>query len=96
MCGGDEDTIYNVLACYKIVPFNTLHSGFDILNYVQILPKCILVLCGLLEVQRLIKFWIFLQLNLTAGEEVEIEYEVDGWFYVSNSHGMFCRATLRC
>lgn len=24
-----------------------------------------------------------LQLNLTAGEEVEIEYEVDGWFYVS-------------
>ena len=25
----------------------------------------------------------FLQLNLTAGEEVEIDYEVDGWFYVS-------------
>lgn len=25
----------------------------------------------------------FVQLNLTAGEEVEIEYEVDGWFYVS-------------
>lgn len=25
----------------------------------------------------------FLQLNLTAGEEFEIEYEVDGWFYVS-------------
>lgn len=24
-----------------------------------------------------------MQLNLTAGEEVEIEYEVDGWFYVS-------------
>lgn len=24
-----------------------------------------------------------LQLNLTAGEAVEIEYEVDGWFYVS-------------
>lgn len=23
------------------------------------------------------------QLNLTAGEDVEIEYEVDGWFYVS-------------
>ncbi|XP_031264135.1 actin cytoskeleton-regulatory complex protein sla1-like [Pistacia vera] len=22
------------------------------------------------------------ELNLTAGEEVEIEYEVDGWFYV--------------
>jgi hypothetical protein len=27
--------------------------------------------------------WFFLQLNLTAGEEVEIEDEVDGWFYVS-------------
>lgn len=27
--------------------------------------------------------FISLQLNLTAGEEVEIEYEVDGWFYVS-------------
>lgn len=27
-----------------------------------------------------------LQLNLTAGEELEIEYEVDGWFYVSNSY----------
>lgn len=25
----------------------------------------------------------FSQLNLTAGEEVEIDYEVDGWFYVS-------------
>lgn len=24
-----------------------------------------------------------LQLSLTAGEEVDIEYEVDGWFYVS-------------
>lgn len=24
-----------------------------------------------------------LQLNLTAEEELEIEYEVDGWFYVS-------------
>jgi hypothetical protein len=24
-----------------------------------------------------------MQLNLTAGEEVDIEYEVDGWFYVS-------------
>ena len=24
-----------------------------------------------------------LQLDLTAGEELEIEYEVDGWFYVS-------------
>lgn len=24
-----------------------------------------------------------MQLNLTAGEEVEIEYEVDGWFSVS-------------
>jgi hypothetical protein len=24
-----------------------------------------------------------LQLSLTAGEELEIEYEVDGWFYVS-------------
>ncbi|CAK9165949.1 unnamed protein product [Ilex paraguariensis] len=27
----------------------------------------------------------FLQLNLTSGEEVEIEYEVDGWFYVSEA-----------
>jgi hypothetical protein len=24
------------------------------------------------------------QLSLTAGEEVEIEYEVDGWYYVSS------------
>ena len=24
----------------------------------------------------------FAQLNLTAGEELEIEYEVDGWFHV--------------
>lgn len=23
------------------------------------------------------------QLNLVAGEEVEIDYEVDGWYYVS-------------
>lgn len=28
-------------------------------------------------------YFSFFQLNLTAGEEVEIEYEVDGWFYVS-------------
>jgi hypothetical protein len=27
--------------------------------------------------------WFLLQLNLTAGEDVEIEDEVDGWFYVS-------------
>lgn len=27
--------------------------------------------------------WFSLQLNLIAGEEVQIEYEVDGWFYVS-------------
>jgi len=26
-----------------------------------------------------------LQLNLTAEEELEIEYEVDGWFYVSSN-----------
>ncbi|RAL48180.1 hypothetical protein DM860_005604 [Cuscuta australis] len=26
------------------------------------------------------------ELNLTAGEEVEIEYEVDGWFYVKKKH----------
>lgn len=26
-----------------------------------------------------------MQLNLTAGEEVDIEYEVDGWFYVSKT-----------
>lgn len=26
-----------------------------------------------------------LQLNLTAEEELEIEYEVDGWFYVSST-----------
>jgi hypothetical protein len=25
---------------------------------------------------------LWLQLNLTAGEELEIEYEVDGWFSV--------------
>jgi hypothetical protein len=24
-----------------------------------------------------------LQLSLVAGEEVEIDYEVDGWYYVS-------------
>lgn len=28
-------------------------------------------------------FFLDLQLSLTAGEEVDIEYEVDGWFYVS-------------
>lgn len=27
--------------------------------------------------------FLSMQLNLTAGEEVVIEYEVDGWFYVS-------------
>ena len=27
---------------------------------------------------------IFFQLSLTTGEEVEIEYEVDGWYYVSS------------
>lgn len=27
--------------------------------------------------------FLSMQLNLTAGEEVDIEYEVDGWFYVS-------------
>lgn len=41
---------------------------------------------GLLELELYVQKHIlndFLQLNLTAGEEVEIEYEVDGWFYVS-------------
>lgn len=28
-------------------------------------------------------YFVLVQLNLTAGEAVEIEYEVDGWFYVS-------------
>ena len=28
--------------------------------------------------------WVLFQLNLTAEEELEIEYEVDGWFYVSS------------
>ena len=31
--------------------------------------------------------WFSLQLNLTAGEEVEIDYEVDGWFHVSIHSG---------
>jgi len=31
----------------------------------------------------MIYFHCFWQLSLTAGEDVEIEYEVDGWFYVS-------------
>lgn len=29
---------------------------------------------------------MMVQLSLTAGEEVEIEYEVDGWFYVRTSY----------
>lgn len=34
-----------------------------------------------------------LQLNLTAEEELEIEYEVDGWFYVSST--WFRETTLK-
>lgn len=34
----------------------------------------------------LINCFSSLQLNLTAGEELEIEYEVDGWFYVSRQN----------
>lgn len=36
------------------------------------------------ENMDIINFVVFSwQLSLTAGEEVDIEYEVDGWFYVS-------------
>lgn len=55
------------------------------LNYVQILLLCILVRLVHWRCKLSIGF-SDLQLNLTAGEELEIEYEVDGWFYVSNSY----------
>lgn len=41
--------------------------------------------CALFVYIQILHYVLYssMQLNLTAGEEVEIEYEVDGWFYVS-------------
>lgn len=43
----------------------------------------------MLNIDQALFVW---QLNLTAGEQVEIEDEVDGWFFVSLMP-LFCSCT---